>query len=119
MPNVKCRCGMPAADRRLDAVPVSHGFGVRWGAGTVRPYPLEDPPEVAVADCLAMLAERDHGVVDVLDLDGRQREPERVAPLLHGVASGVAAEHQPRRRLPDVLRPHDLVGGRVLEDAVL
>ena len=65
--------------------------------GAVRAHPLDDAPEVVVADRLAVLAHRDHGVVDLLELVGGQREAERLAALLHGVAAGVAAEHELRR----------------------
>ena len=80
---------------------------------------LDDAPELAVADGLAMLGERDDGVVHLVEILGRQREAERFAPALHGVAARVASEHEPRDRLADVLRPHDLVGARILEHAVL
>ena len=80
---------------------------------------LDDPLQIAVADRLAMLAERDDRVVDLVEILDRQREAERLAPALHGVAARVASEHELLGRLADVLRPHDLVGARVLEHPVL
>ena len=77
---------------------------MRGGAGPVRAHPLDDAPEVAVADALRCSPSEDHGVVDLLDLAGGHAEPERLAALLHGVAARVPAEHEPAGRLADVLR---------------
>ena len=46
-------------------------------------------------------------------------EAERLAAALNGVPAGMTAEHELLGRLADVLRPHDLVGARVLQHAVL
>src|SRR3989442_2543699 len=108
--------------RVLDAVSVADRFDVRRrGAHRLDhgAQAIDDAPQVAVADGLAPLAERDHLAIDVLDLGGRHVEPDRLAALLHGVAARMASEHEPRRRLSDVLRPHDLVRARILQHSVL
>ena len=67
-----------------------------------------------------MLAERDDRVVHLVDFRCGQREAERLAARLHGMASRVATEDEARgSRLPDVLGPHDFIGARVLQHAVL
>ena len=80
---------------------------------------LDHAPEVVVADRLAMLAHRDDRVVDLREFVGRQHEPELLGAALHGVTARVAAEHELLGVLADVLRPHDFVGPRVLQHAVL
>src|SRR4051812_12803365 len=84
-----------------------------------RSHAFDNAAEIAVADDLAMFAEGDDGAVDGLDFLGRDLQAERVAAALHRVAPRMAADDELLRLLADVLRPHDLVRPRVLEDAVL
>src|SRR5438445_2201594 len=67
----------------LHAVAVADRFDVMRARGTAgrggRANVLDDAAEIAVADGLAMLAERDHRVVDLGDFRLRQREAERLA----------------------------------------
>src|SRR5437660_10198628 len=99
---------------RSDTVAVADRFDVRRRRGRGRggrADAIHDAPQIAVGDRLAVLTERDDRVVHLVDLVVREREAERFAAALHGVAAGVAAEHEPRRhRLADVLGPHDLIG---------
>src|SRR3989442_14427700 len=85
--------------RVLDAVSVADRFDVRRRRAHRLDHgaqAIDDAPQVAVADGLAPLAERDDLVVDVLDLGGPHAEPERPPAVLHGVAAPMAAQHQPR-----------------------
>src|ERR1043165_2767609 len=59
---------------------------------------VDDPAQVVVADDLAVLAEGDDRAVDEVQLVGRQREAQRVAAALHGVAARVAARAGGRAR---------------------
>src|SRR6266516_614822 len=76
--------------RVLDAVSVADRFHVRrrrahrLGDCT---QTIDDASQIAVADCLSPLDERNHLVIDVLDLDGCDAKPERIAALLHGMAA--------------------------------
>ena len=67
-----------------------------------------------------MLAERDHGVVDLVHLGGRDAEPQRLAASL-ARRGGPNAGRAPGARAgwPTSCGPHDLVGARVLQHAVL
>src|SRR6266550_7879688 len=84
-----------------------------------RPHAFDDASEIAVADDLAVLAEGDDGAIDRLDFRGRDLQGERIAAPLDRMAARVAADDELFRLLADILRPHDLVRARVLEDAVL
>ena len=66
-----------------------------------------------------MFAHRDDGVVDLREFVGVQREAELLGALADGVAARVTAEDELVGLLPDVDRPHDLVGARILQHAVL
>src|SRR5439155_9830340 len=93
------------------------GHGDRRGGGA---DVIDDTAQVAVADRLAVLAERNDGAVYLIDFRVREGEAERLAARLHRVPAGVATEHEARRhRLAHVLGPHDFVGSYVLEHAVL
>src|SRR5260221_7314657 len=117
-------CNLTSAIPRLYPVSVADGLDMRRrGRGRARgrrPDALDDPTEIVVGDRLAVLAERDHRAVDRFDLLAGEREAERLAARLHGVAARVTPEHEARAdRLPDIFRPHDLVGARVLQHAGL
>ena len=66
-----------------------------------------------------MLAHGDDRVIDLRELLGVSVRPSCFAAPLHGVAAGVAAEDELLGGLADILRPHDLVGPRVLQHPVL
>ena len=81
---------------------------------------IDDAAEIAVADRLAVLAERDHRVVDL-------RRARRCVSVKPSASQRRCTAWRPEWRpstsrvggLADVLRPHDLVGARVLQHAVL
>src|SRR5712692_5202929 len=105
----------------LHSVAVADRFHVGGGGRrcvAAGPDPLDHATQIAVADGLAALARGDDLAVHALELGVRDAQAEAVAALLDSVPAGVAAEHQARRRLADVLRPHDLIGPRILDDAV-
>src|SRR4029079_19837930 len=85
----------------LDAVSVADGFHMvrrrRRGGRSRRADAIDDAAEIAVADRLAVLAERDHRAIDLADLGAAEREAERLAARLHGVAAGVAGADPTRR----------------------
>ena len=60
------------------------------GGGRRRADAIDDAPEIAVADRLAVLAERDDRAVDVADLFLGQREAQCLAARLDGVAPRMA-----------------------------
>src|SRR5579872_6479710 len=95
--------GLRPSAMRSDAVAVSDvGMAARGLAGAARRVKLfDDAAEFAVADGLPMLGQRDDRAVDVVEIGDAQREAERLAAALHGVAPGMPAEDQARDRLPD------------------
>ena len=88
-------------------------------SGAAPAQALDDAAQIAVADDLAVLTERNDGAVDLVDFARGDVQAERVAAPLNRVPAGMPAEHQLLGLLADVLRPHDLVRARVLQDAVL
>ena len=83
-------------------------------------HALDDAPEVVVADRLAVLAQRDDRVVHLR----RARRREREARAARSGAARRAARSAGRARAarpvwPTSCGPHDLVGARVLQHAVL
>src|SRR5712691_3202735 len=93
-------CNFNVRPRQLDPVSVADrldvpgtGPGGRRGGGA---DVIDDTAQVAVADRLAVLAERNDGAVHQIDFRGRERETERLAARLHGVPAGVATEHEAR-----------------------
>ena len=68
---------------------VADGFDVRGGCRAIRQrrrsHTIDDPSEVAVADRLAVLAERDDRLVHLVDFAVREAEPKRLASRLHGM----------------------------------
>src|SRR4051812_21546332 len=83
------------------------------------PDALDHAADVVVADRLAMLAHGDDRVIDLRQFVARQGQSELFGALPDRMATRVAAEHELVRVLPDVSRPHDLVGPSVLQHPVL
>src|SRR4029077_584227 len=75
--------------------------------------------DVAVEQLLLLVGEGLELLEDAVELELIELKAEHLDALTEGVAAGVFAEHQVAARETNVLRAQDLVGGMVLEHAVL
>src|SRR6185436_12010919 len=50
----------------------------------LQPDFVDDHDQVRVVEGLVLVAARDHAAVDLIQLDARQRDAQRLAPVLHG-----------------------------------
>ena len=80
---------------------------------------LDDGQEVAVGDLLLGVGQGDHLGVDRVERLAVDVVAERVELLAQTAPAGQLADGQLAAGQPDRLRGHDLVGQRVLDDAVL
>src|ERR1039457_7579000 len=124
------RTAMRARRPKSDPVPVARCVGgrglfaedARHGRLRARRGALHRAPEVeevGVAYDFLPVRERDHPLVELVQLEARGLDPEGGAAILQRVTAGVLAQNERRLRDTDVLRTHDLVRPAVLEDAVL
>ena len=80
---------------------------------------LDEREEVGVGDLLLGVGERDRLAVDLVERLALEVVAELAQLALQAAPAGQLADRQLAAGQPDRLRGHDLVGQRVLDDAVL
>ena len=108
------RAGRVAAVRRGHAPADERDRGRDLGRAL-----LDEREEVGVGDLLLRVGERDGLAVDLVERLALELVAELAELALEALPAGQLADRQLAAGQPDRLRGHDLVGQRVLDDAVL